>query len=144
MKSPISRFTVSGNSMLPALHPGQDVISFNWSYVGRKPQVGDMVVIKVNGKEMVKRVQSVDASKVFVEGDHKTESTDSRHFGAVGMDQIIGQVVYVSEAEESSAYQSHPDLVDCPRCNSQVIGIYGRKDAICQNCGFKLTCCGEP
>ena len=34
--------------------------------------------------------------------------------------------------------------IPCPQCASPVIGIYGRKDAICTNCGFKLTCCGEP
>lgn len=134
MKSPISRFTIVGNSMFPTLVPGQDVVSFNWSYLSRKPKVGDIVVIKVEGKSMVKRVKSVQGNEIMVEGDNIDQSTDSRHFGAVTADQIVGQVIY----------QSHPDLVDCPRCSSQVIGIYGRKDAICQNCGFKLTCCGEP
>lgn len=129
---PIQRFTVSGNSMLPTLIEGQDILSFNWAYIGRKPEVGEIIVLNLNGKELIKRVTKLVGEEVFVEGDNKQESTDSRDFGAVSMDQIIGKVIY------------HSDQIPCPNCESPVIGIYGRKDAICQNCGFKLTCCGEP
>ncbi len=118
--------------MFPTLHSGQDVVSFNWAYLGRKPKIGDIVVIKHDGKEIVKRVQSIHDRKVFIEGDNETESTDSRAFGAINLDQIVGKVIYRS------------DEIPCPNCGSAVIGIYGRKDAICGNCGFKLTCCGEP
>ena len=132
MKSLLSRFTVSGNSMSPTLKEGQDVLSFNWAYLGKKPSVGDIVVIEVNGKEMIKRVVEVTGKQVLIEGDNKRESTDSRDFGLVNMDQIVGKIVYgVNE-------------IACPSCSSPVIGIYGRKDALCSNCGFKLACCGEP
>lgn len=117
--------------MVPGLQPGQDILSFNWFY---KPEVGDLVVIKKNGKEMIKRVSKILDRKnlIFVTGDNANESTDSRHFGPVSMDQIVGRVIYKS------------DQIPCPQCESPVIGIYGRKDAICGNCGFKLSCCGEP
>lgn len=118
--------------MLPTLTNGQDVISFNWAYLGTKPKVGDVVVIEVDGREIIKRVVEVNGKQVLVEGDNKDESTDSRNFGPVDMDKIIGKVVYgVNE-------------IACPSCSSPVIGIYGRKDALCKNCGFKLACCGEP
>lgn len=94
VRSPISKFTVSGNSMLPTLKEGQDVLSFNWAYLGKKPKVGDIVVIKQDGKEMVKRVQKVDGRRIFVEGDNKEESTDSRYFGPISRDQIVGKVGY--------------------------------------------------
>lgn len=110
---PISKFTINGNSMLPTLKPGQDILSFNWAYMGRKPKEGDVVVIKIGGKEMVKRVSKISRSKIFVEGDNKRNSTDSRHFGEVSISQIVGKVVY-------------PSTIDY------------------LNCGFKLTCCGEP
>jgi len=77
--------------MFPALKPGQDIVSVNWFY---KPKTGDIVVIKVNNKEMVKRVQKVIDQKVFVVGDNNKESTDSREFGPIHMDQITGKVVY--------------------------------------------------
>lgn len=115
--------------MSPTLHPGQDVLSINWFV---NPKMGDIVVIKKEGKEMVKRIEKVMGEKVFVVGDNQDESTDSRDFGPVNIDQVIGKVVY------------GPNEIDCPNCVSPVIGIYGRKDAICSNCGFKLTCCGEP
>jgi|SRR3989344_5298080 len=129
MRAPVSRFTVSGNSMFPTLEEGQDVLSINWFF---NPKVGDIVVIKKFGREMVKRITKISRSEVFVEGDNVKESTDSRDFGPVKMENVIGKVVY------------GPEYIDCPSCFSPVIGIYGRKDAICQNCGFKLTCCGEP
>lgn len=29
----------------------------------------------------------------------------------------------------------------CPNCSNEMIGIAGRKDAICGNCGYKEPCC---
>ena len=139
--------------MVPALQPGQDVLSFNWAYLGTKPKVGDIVVVKVNGKDMVKRVNKVYDRTVYLQGDNREESADSRDFGVVSMNQIIGKVVYTTERhpelvsgsdEEMLKRVQHDKWVDCPKCGSPVLGIYGRKDAICQNCGFKLACCGEP
>lgn len=94
MKTPISRFTVSGNSMYPSLKNGQDVLSINWFY---KPKIGDLVVAKVQGKEMVKRVHYIHDREVIVQGDNQAESTDSRHFGSIKMDQIVGKVVFVGQ-----------------------------------------------
>ncbi len=135
MKSPISIFTVHGNSMHPTLHPGQDVLSFNWAYLGKKPKAGDIVVIKMNGREMIKRIQTIRDRDIFVIGDNKDESTDSRDFGPVKMNQVVGKVIY------SSAPPQNDRMVPCPQYGSPVLGIYGRKDAVCNNCGFKLTCC---
>jgi len=135
MKSPISRYTVSGNSMLPALKPGQDVLSMNWFI---NPKVGDIIVLKQSGKELIKRIQKIDGDQVSVVGDNEKESTDSRSFGSVSLDQVVGKVIYMDSRLRGN------DMVDCPKCASPVIGVYGRKDAICKNCGFKLACCGEP
>lgn len=127
--SPLSRFTVNGNSMLPTLLEGQDVLSFNWAYLGRKPKVGEIIVLNFKGRDLIKRVVKVEDGNIFVEGDNKTESMDSRDFGPVPVESVIGKVVYASNE------------IPCPKCGSVVIGIYGRKDALCKNCGFKLTCC---
>lgn len=130
--------------MLPTLVEGQDVLSFNWAYFGRRPKAGDIVVIKVDGMEMVKRIQKVNDRHIFVVGDNKEESTDSRNFGEIGMENIIGKVIYSSASPDSGVASPQNDKIPCPQCGSPVIGIYGRKDAICSNCGFKLSCCGEP
>ena len=93
MKLPIARFKVVGNSMMPTLKPGQDLISFNWFI---NPKIGDLVVVQVGGKEMIKRVHYIHGREVIVQGDNLLESTDSRHFGAVNIDQVVGKVIYHS------------------------------------------------
>ena len=88
---PIRRYTVQGKSMLPALKPGQDVLVLTWFFEAKK---WDIVVIKHGGREMIKRIQKVHDRKYFVEGDNKKESTDSRSFGPVTKDEIIGKVIW--------------------------------------------------
>lgn len=129
---PISKFKVFGDSMLPTLTPGDDILSFNWAYIGRKPSIGEVIVLNFHGRDLVKRVSKIEADQIFVIGDNPDKSTDSRDFGTINMDQIVGKVVYGNNE------------ISCPSCNSEVVGVYGRKDAICRNCGFKLTCCDEP
>lgn len=86
MKPPISKFKVYGNSMFPTLKEGQEVLTFNWG----KVREGDIVVTKV---AKIKRVQKMMGNKVYLVGDNKTESTDSRHFGSVDQSQIVGRVL---------------------------------------------------
>ncbi|OGE26338.1 hypothetical protein A3B42_03595 [Candidatus Daviesbacteria bacterium RIFCSPLOWO2_01_FULL_38_10] len=80
--------------MLPTLKPGQEVLTFNWG----KVKVGDVVVVKSAKlkvqSEIIKRVQKIIDNKVYLVGDNKTESTDSRHFGPVDQSQITGKVLY--------------------------------------------------
>lgn len=90
MTFPLKRFTVSGNSMLPTLKPGQDVLVWCWF---NKYRAGDIVAIKVNGKDMVKRIQKVEGRRIFVEGDNKKISTDSRSFGWVDKKNISGKLI---------------------------------------------------
>lgn len=92
---PFSRFTIHGNSMLPTLKPGQDILCFTWAYVFFKPKIGDIVVIRQGGREIVKRIQKRDDHRFFVIGDNRKESTDSREFGAIGKSKIVGKVLFI-------------------------------------------------
>lgn len=87
MKPPISKFKVYGNSMFPTLKEGQEVLTFNWGQV----KAGDIVVIK---DQKIKRVQKIMGNKIYLVGDNKAQSTDSRHFGPVNSSQVIGKVLY--------------------------------------------------
>lgn len=94
MKFPFSRFTVHGNSMFPTLNEGQDVLCFNWAYVFSKRKVGDIIVITIKGKELVKRIHKINDRLIYVQGDNKSESTDSRSFGPIKKSEILGKVIW--------------------------------------------------
>lgn len=77
--------------MLPTLKRGQDVLVLRWFY---QLKVGDIVALKVKGKEMVKRIHLTSDRGTFVLGDNKKVSTDSRKFGPIRRSQIIGKVIW--------------------------------------------------
>ncbi len=76
--------------MLPTLKPGQDVLVWCWFL---KLKIGDLVVFNRGGKEMIKRIHLYHGRSIFVLGDNRKESTDSRSFGWVDKSEIIGKVV---------------------------------------------------
>lgn len=84
--------------MLPTLKQGQDVLVLCWPRFNRgwflKLKVGDIVAIKVNGKEMIKRIHYCNDRIINVLGDNEKESTDSRKFGPIKKEQTIGKVVW--------------------------------------------------
>lgn len=91
------RLRVTGESMLPHLPPGQEVLSLAPRHDGRPPQIGDVVVIRHPGQPetlIVKRIAHMlpDGDYVLL-GDNPAASTDSRNFGPVPADKILGRVV---------------------------------------------------
>lgn len=84
---------VTGYSMAPALRPGRLVFARR-----RMPmaplRVGDIVVIRHGGLEKIKRISELAVDKLYVEGDNKLYSTDSRHFGWIDRNSIIGKVIW--------------------------------------------------
>lgn len=77
--------------MLPTLKPGQDVLVLCRFF---ELKVGDIVAVKVNSTEMIKRIQKVLDREYFVVGDNQKESTDSRNFGWIKKEEIIGKVIW--------------------------------------------------
>ena len=79
----VDAVAVRGRSMAPALLPGDRLL------VARRrgtPKVGDVVVVadpRDGGRELVKRVASVNADRVTLLGDNAPASTDARAFGTV-------------------------------------------------------------
>lgn len=92
MKLPLSIFTVQGSSMEPTLKPGQKIISLNWLI---SPKKGDLVAVENGGRLMVKRVEKINGKSVYVVGDNQKMSTDSREFGWVKTNKIIGKIIFV-------------------------------------------------
>lgn len=82
---------VMGHSMVPILPPR--TLVFGWRYFWRvKP--GQVVVIEHDGIEKIKRIDQIEAEKIYVLGEHPEESTDSRHFGWLPQDTIKAVIVW--------------------------------------------------
>ena len=75
--------------MVPVLPPGTTVVANRWdNHLGP----GDIIIFFHDGREKIKRIQTLENNKIYVLGDHKEESTDSRHFGVIDTNQVIGKV----------------------------------------------------
>ncbi|MCL1927664.1 MAG: S26 family signal peptidase [Treponema sp.] len=103
----IDLMITQGRSMLPTLKPGSLLVVnkaafgfrvpglgfylFHWS----NPRPGDILVFYTPlGERAVKRCQSVNEDGAFfVRGDNDLESFDSRSYGLVPLDHILGKVV---------------------------------------------------
>ncbi len=87
------RFRIEGNSMLPSIKNGDEVLI--------KPckeyQVQDVVLANHPYKKSVKILKRINkknaTGKFFLIGDNLDESSDSRSFGFISQDLIIGKVV---------------------------------------------------
>lgn len=90
------RFRVTGNSMLPLLQPGEEILINPNAYRQNAPQPGDIVIAyhpQQSTLRLVKRVVGTsDNGQYLLEGDNPLESTDSRFFGPVSAHQILGRV----------------------------------------------------
>ena len=93
---PFSRFRVEDESMRPTLNPGDYVLVNRWAYRSRLPSPGDLVVVvdpEVPTRFIVKRVsETFDAGEVRLTGDNEAVSRDSRTFGPVARERIVGKV----------------------------------------------------
>ncbi len=102
---------VQGRSMLPGMRPGDIVFVFKAAYGLRNPFGGylllwsapknrDIVAAKRpdNDTVVIKRVRDEgggdrDSGEVYLLGDNNYESIDSREFGPVPMNNILGRVL---------------------------------------------------
>ena len=82
--------------MEPAIKKGERVLVFGWAYLFSTPKTGDLVVIadpRDGKRKLLKRITRIDYEKLWVEGDNKQSSTDSRTFGPVSKKYILGRII---------------------------------------------------
>ena len=93
---PFARYEVAGQSMTPALSPRERVFVNKAAYWWRSPRRGDLVVLRdprQPDRLLVKRIDRASESGAWlVRGDNPQASTDSREFGSVPRDLIVGKV----------------------------------------------------
>lgn len=84
---------IHGCSMEPTLKEGD----FRLCNTLATPNIGDIVIIKpcilFGDKYIIKRVTDIQDDKIFVMGDNRDDSYDSRNFGWLDMDQVLGVVI---------------------------------------------------
>jgi nickel-type superoxide dismutase maturation protease len=86
------RYRVEGDSMLPTLKHGEEVLVQPTETL----QIGDVVVAKHPFKQsviIIKRISEINEKGLFLLGDNPIESTDSRSFGEVSKKNVLGKVV---------------------------------------------------
>ena len=81
---------VSGLSMIPTLAPGERLLF----RLDGPIVLGDIVVFKRANQFDVKRVLRIEATGIFVQGDNDLVSTDSRNYGLIPFDDVLGTVTY--------------------------------------------------
>lgn len=91
---PFWRFMVYGDSMHPLIPAGKSVITCNWWYKFRTPKKGDIVVLCYMNRLIIKIIDYVKDGQVFVIGINKRMSTDSRQYGLLPQNNIVGKVVF--------------------------------------------------
>ncbi len=95
MAFPLARYKVYGDSMLPTLKEGYEILCYRWAYSPKNPpKVGDLVVAKIKDLEIIKRVVFVRDDEVYLKGDNEEQSTDSRNFGWINNRQIVGKAIW--------------------------------------------------
>ncbi len=90
------RLRVKGFSMMPLLQPGEEILVDIKAYEKKLPQLGDLVIAvhpNYPNLRLIKRVAQVsEDGYCFLIGDNTSASTDSRSFGLVALEQIVGRV----------------------------------------------------
>lgn len=79
---------VHGDSMSPALRDGQVAV-----FARRRVIEGDIVLARQASREIVKRVTKAENGLVYLVGDNRSESRDSRHYGPVPKRAILGVIM---------------------------------------------------
>jgi len=88
---------VEGDSMLPALEPGDRLLVESISFGRRAPRIGEIVLAadpREPERELVKRVVAIEPNgDLVVRGDAGERSTDSREFGPLPVSAVRWRVL---------------------------------------------------
>lgn len=87
--------SVRGHSMEPTFKEGQYILASSIPYWFSRPKVGD-VVVTIDPKSddnLLKRIIKVENGSCWVEGDNKKDSHDSRKFGWILRNSLLGKAI---------------------------------------------------
>ena len=93
----VEKISVNTNKLIrilaikyPFLFEGLEKINFL--------KIKDIIIFKHSGNEdiIIKRVTNIDGDEYFVEGDNSLHSVDSRVYGSIAEENIIGRVCWIN------------------------------------------------
>lgn len=90
---------IVGDSMRPGLRPGNIIIARRKQHI----RIGDVVVARMGGREVIKRVCELGPKGFVLLGDNHPASTDSRTLGPVAQSDILGVRVMKLRFAEATA-----------------------------------------
>lgn len=82
---------VVGESMSPVLCGGQIVLATRNI---KKIKNNDVLIVLLDGREVIKRVIAIKDEFIWIEGDNKRHSADSRKYGWIPKIYAFARVVY--------------------------------------------------
>jgi len=100
-------YHIPSASMMPTLIPGDYVLVDQWAYQEKSPRKGDVIVFQhpYNQRSYIKRIAYLPSEEFMgkflaedhfaVLGDNTDRSEDSRFFGGVKTESIVGKACYI-------------------------------------------------
>lgn len=77
--------------MEPTLTHGPLVWGLKWF---NTLKTGNVIIFTQRGKEKIKRLSKIEDGKLYVVGDNKSHSTDSRSFGLIDTDRVVAKIIW--------------------------------------------------
>jgi hypothetical protein len=75
--------------MLPTYRPNDTLLGWTWF----TPGVGQVVVLSHAERPLIKRITKIDGTMIWVEGDNKSDSIDSRNFGFISRSKLKSHII---------------------------------------------------
>lgn len=80
--------------MEPQFKNGDKILASFLPFIIKNPKVNDIVVFEYKNKVFIKRIKQIENKKYFVQGDNNNDSIDSRNFGGISKNQILGKMIF--------------------------------------------------
>jgi len=58
-----------------------------------------------------------------------------------GVNHLESDANSTARLEDPREGRNATPVAPCPQCGFQMMAVRGSRDAVCQNCGFKDSCC---